>query len=234
MKDIWNAVFVKPMEEFFQQVGAFLPHVFAMVVIIIIGFVLASLIKAAIARLLDVLRFNQFSSRVGLSQALNKGGVKETPSKMVSRIMYWAIVLVFLLLGLGALNWNPVDLFLQQAFSYIPRLLVALTILAVGLILGNFFGRATLIAAVNAQILQARFLAQGVRLAVLLFALAMAFEQLGIATRLIVAAFSIAFGGVVLAMAIAFGLGAKDVAKEFIEKRTKKKQETKGDDLSHL
>jgi hypothetical protein len=78
-------------------------------------------------------------------------------------------------------------------------------------------------------------LARSVRLAVILFAVSMAFEQLGIATAIIVAAFSIAFGGVVLALAIAFGLGAKDAAKEFIDKRFKKDPEPKKEEeISHL
>ncbi len=96
--------------------------------------------------------------------------------------------------------------------------------------------RATLIAAVNAQIVEARFLARAVRIAILLLALAMAFDQLGIAKTVIVAAFSITLGGVVLALAIAFGLGARDAAKEFIERRLKR-EETPGEkqeNFSHL
>jgi len=73
-----------------------------------------------------------------------------------------------------------------------------------------------------------------VRIAIILLALAMAFEQLGIAKTVIVATFSITLGGVVLALAIAFGLGARDSAKDFIEKRLKKERETKEEDFSHL
>lgn len=234
MTDIWRVAFVKPMEEFFKQVGAFLPHLMAMLLIIVVGIVAGLLVKTVMSRLLKVARFDPFSSRIGFAQALRKGGVRETPSNLVSRILYWVIVLVFLMLGLVALELRPVDRFLAQAFSYIPRIFVAGTILVVGLILGNFFGRAVLITAVNAQIAQARFLARAVHLAVMLFALAMAFEQLGIATSIIVAAFSIAFGGVVLALAIAFGLGAKDAAKEIVEKRIIKEQQAEEEDFSHL
>ncbi|MCI0530210.1 MAG: hypothetical protein L0Y56_22430, partial [Nitrospira sp.] len=214
--------------------SAFLPHLLAMLIILTLGILVAWVLKTLVFRLLKTVKFDQLCGRTGFSQTLAKGGMNEAPSHLVSRMTYWAITLIFLILGLDALNLKPVDEFVTLAISYLPHLVVAFVILIVGFLLGNFFGRATLIAAVNAQITQARFLARGVRLAVILFALAMAFEQMGIATAVIVAAFSIAFGGVVFALAIAFGLGAKDAAKDFIERRIKKEQAPKEEDFSHL
>ena len=235
MSELWEAAFVSPVKEFFKQVVDFLPQLLTMVVIVAIGLVAASLVRMGISRLLRIARFDQLSNRVGFSDALTKGGVRDLPSTLISKIVYWAILLLFLVLGLGALKLKGVDLFVDQTFTYIPHLLVAFIILVVGFILANFFGRAALIAAVNAQIIQARLLARIVRLAVILFAVSMAFEQLGIATAIIVAAFSIVFGGVMLALAIAFGLGAKDAAKEFIDQRFKKEPEPKKEEeISHL
>ncbi|HEX9757554.1 MAG TPA: hypothetical protein VGB26_07100 [Nitrospiria bacterium] len=234
MKDLWQTAFLGPMEEFFKQVGAFIPHLLVMLIIIAIGFGVAWGIQTVISRLLEVIRFDRFSFRLGFSQALSKGGIKEHPSHLISRLVYWVIFLAFVMLGLDALNLNAINQLVSKTLSYLPHLLVALIILSVGIILGNFFGQAILIAAVNAQISQARFLALGVRLGIILFSLAMALVQLGIATTIIVAAFSISFGGVVLALAIAFGLGAKETAKAIIEKRIKKEEEPKEEELSHL
>jgi hypothetical protein len=234
MEELWRTAFVQQMEEFFRQIGAFLPYLLAMLAIIGIGFVVAWVVKAVIARLLKVTRLDQFSNRLGFSQALSKGGVREAPSSLIGRIIYWVIFLSFLMMGLKVLNLRPVNLFVIQVFAYVPHLLVALVILSVGILLANFFARAALIAAVNAQVTQARFLARAVHLAIILFALAMAFEQLGIAKTIIVAAFSISFGGVVMALAIAFGLGAKDAVKDFIDKQVKKEEEPKEEDLSHI
>ena len=234
MKGLWKTAFIDPLREFLGQVGAFMPHLLVMIVILTLGILSGWGIKSMIFRLLMAIKFDQICGRMGLSQTLSKGGVRETPSHLVSRVVYWSIILIFLMFGLGALNLKPVDQFVTQVFSYLPHLLVAIVILIVGFLLANFFGRATLIAAVNAQVTQARLLARAVRLAIILFALAMAFEQLGIAKTVIVAAFSIIFGGVVLALAIAFGLGARDAAKEFIEQRLKRNQHQKEEDFSHL
>jgi hypothetical protein len=234
MKELWQTAFVSPIVEFLNELVKFLPHLLATVVILALGVLVAWIVKFVVFRLLTTMKFDQYSGRMGFSQAMRKGGVSETPSHLVGRVIYWIIVLIFLMLGLGALNLQPVNQFVTQTLSYLPHLFVAIVIVIMGFLLGNFFGQATLIAAVNAQMAQARFLARGVRWAVILFSLAMAFEQMGIATTIIVAAFSIAFGGVVLAMAIAFGLGAKDAAKDFIERRIKKEPEPKEEDFSHL
>lgn len=234
MKELWQTAFITPLVEFLKEFVEFLPHLLATVVILALGILVAWIVKFVVFRLLTTMKFDQLCGRIGFSQAMRKGGVSETPSHLVGRAVYWVIVLIFLMLGLGALNLQPVNQFVTQTLSYLPHLLVAIVILIVGFLLANFFGQATLIAAVNAQMTQARFLARGVQWAVILFALAMALEQMGIATGIIVAAFSIAFGGVVLAIAIAFGLGAKDAAKDFIEKRLKKETEPKEEDFSHL
>jgi hypothetical protein len=105
----------------------------------------------------------------------------------------------------------------------------------VGYLLSNFVSQAVLIAAVNAGIPPARVVAACSRWGVQLVAVAMALEQLGIARNIVVVGFGITLGGVVLAAAIAFGLGAKDLAKEFLERRLGSKPRDRApDDLRHL
>lgn len=234
MTEIWQMAFVEPIREFFREVGTLLPHLLAMLVIVVIGFAVAWGVTAAVSRLLRLAGFDQFTGRVGFAQTLSKGGVRETPSQLIGHLLYWVIVLAFLMLGLGALQLPPVDHIVEEVFTYLPHVLVAAIILVGGFILANFLASAALIAAVNAQVAEARLLARGVRLAMMLLTLAMTFEQLGIAKTVILAAFSITFGGVVLALAIAFGLGAKDAAKAFLEKRFKKDSEPKDEEFSHL
>ena len=236
MKEIWQTGFIEPMMAFLNQTGSFLPHLVAMLVVLMLGLLTAWAVKTVVFRVLTTAKFDQYSGRVGLSLALSRSGIRETPAHWVGRVAFWVIVLIFLMLGLEALDFKPVDQFVAQVFSYLPHMLIAVVILIVGFLLGNFFARATLIAAVNAQIVEARFLARAVRIATLLLALAMAFDQLGIAKTVIVAAFSIILGGVVLAFSIAFGLGARDAAKQFIERRLKREEARgeKEENFSHL
>jgi hypothetical protein len=112
---------------------------------------------------------------------------------------------------------------------------VALLIFFFGLVAASFFSRAALLAAVNAGSPSPGLLATLIRTIIVIFAVTMAFEQLGLAERTILIAFAIAFGALMLGLAIAFGIGGRDLAKQFLERRfLKEKQEPKQDELSPL
>jgi len=127
-----------------------------------------------------------------------------------------------------------IDQLLERFLLYLPNIFVALIVLAIGWFLGNFLGRAALIASVNAGFKAAGPLSKGVKGIILLFAFVMAFEQLGIGRSTVIAAFAIVFGGAVLALALAFGLGGRDLARTFLDKRFKKSGDDERDDLKHL
>jgi uncharacterized membrane protein (DUF4010 family) len=130
-----------------------------------------------------------------------------------------------------------VDLFqrlIEEFFLYLPRLFAALLILLFGFLLGNFFLRAALLAAVNAGISSPRVIGGTVKFLILILALAMALEQLQIARSIVTAAFAIAFGAVRLGVAIAFGLGGREVVRQVLEQRFLDKQEKEKDEFSHI
>ncbi len=114
----------------------------------------------------------------------------------------------------------------------LPNVFVAALILLFGYLLGNFFGRAALIASVNAGIRFSGLIGKFVKFTVFILSATMALEQLGIGRETVIIAFAIIFGGIVLALAIAFGLGGRDIAKAYLEK--KMKGEEKKDEISHL
>jgi hypothetical protein len=135
---------------------------------------------------------------------------------------------------LGALDLAPINQLAIQFLGYIPHLMTALVILMGGTFLSNFVARATLITAVNAGFRPATTAAGLARWGVLLVALAMALEQLGIAQNIVVVGFGIAFGGVVLSLALAFGLGSTHLAREYLERQFGKGGGHHKDDLTHL
>ena len=143
------------------------------------------------------------------------------------------IFLFFGFVGLNILAVTAATDVVRLILQYLPHLLAALLVLLAGWLLANFLAQAALITAVNAQFFGARFLAAAVRWGVLSLTLAMVLTQLGIAKEVVVAAFSIAFGGVVLALALAFGLGAKEHAKKFLD-RSLEEQPDHQDHISHL
>jgi hypothetical protein len=121
-----------------------------------------------------------------------------------------------------------------QAFTYLPQVLVAGALLAVGGLLAGFARRSVLIAAVNAGLPSARLLAAFVQGALLILFAAMALEHLGVGRQIILVSFTILFGGVVLALSLAFGLAGKDLARELLERLARKGEPPREDPLRHL
>jgi len=141
----------------------------------------------------------------------------------------------FILVGVSVLGIGGLQEYISRFFLFLPRLVAALVILFFGSLAASFFSRAALLAAVNANLRSSRLLSISIRVLVSIFALSMVFEVLGVAEQTMLIAFGTAFGAVMLGLAIAFGLGGQDLAREFLERRLGAgKKEEKEDELSPL
>ena len=221
-----------PLERFLDKVLIFLPNLLSFIVILLIGSVVAWVLKKICARLLRAINFDKMCERTGTSSVLAKGGIADPSSVLLSRVIAWITMLVFVIIAFRALDVPAIAQFLDRLLLYIPQVLVAAFIVVIGYLMGVFFGRAALIASVNAGIRTAGLVGRFVRFTVFILACTMALEQLGIGKDTVLVAFAIVFGGVVLAFALAFGLGGSNAAKNFLEKRMK--GEGDGDDINHL
>ena len=234
MKSFFDKVLIEPLREAARDIVAFLPGLLTGIVVLVIGLGLAWLVKVLAVRIIRLLKLDAAFDRAGVTEALKKMAVKDTPAKLVGRTFFWLVTFIFFVLALRVMKVPVIDQLLERLLLYLPNVFVALVILILGWLFGNFLGRAALIASVNAGVRLSGQISRGVKGTVLLFAFVMAFEQLGIGRHTIVAAFTIAFGGAVLGLALAMGLGGKDLAKGFLEKRFKKDEEAGPDDLKHL
>lgn len=234
MNQFWETALLGPLQELGKMALALLPNVLAMLIILSAGLVVAWTLGYLVERLLRVIGLDHLCNRLGIVAALARGGVKADPSRLVGRAGYWVVLVFAALAGLGALNLKPINQFAQSFLAYLPHLFTALLILVAGYLLSNFVSQAVLIATVNAGLPPARLVAACSRWGVQLVAVAMALEQLGIAQNIVVVGFGIAFGGLVLALALAFGFGATNLAKDFLERQFGKGRDREKDDLSHL
>jgi len=236
MGEVWRITISDSFNKFLGKVITFLPNLLAMITILIIGFLIAWIVKKLIFRFLKAIQFDKVSEQWGLVEVLSKGGLTYSPASLLSRFFYWVIVLITLIMGINALDVPATQNFIAQFFNYLPHLFAAILILIVGYLIAIFLGQAALIAAVNAQMESARLLGRSVRWFIIILSLTMALYHLGIAEKVIIAAFTIIFGGIVLALSIAFGWGGRELAKEFLERlyRKKEKGERDQDHISHL
>jgi hypothetical protein len=133
-------------------------------------------------------------------------------------------------LGIGGLQQH-----ISQFFVFLPRLFAALFIFFFGLLAASFFSRAALLAAVNADLPSPRLVSFTIRTMIIVFALSMGFEELGLGERTVLVAFTLVFGALMLGLALAFGIGGQDLARRFLERRfVHERKEQKEDELSPL
>ena len=172
---------------------------------------------------------------MGVTTLLRKGDLWAKPTLALGAIVFWILVIVVLMAGLSALKIHTIDQLVAQFFMYLPRAFSAILILIVGYVLAGFISRAVLIAAVNSGYHYAKLLAEAIRLLLTVLILAMALEQLQVAPGIVLAAFSITFGGIVAALAISFGVGGIDAAKRMIDRESaEKRTEEMKDDVEHI
>jgi mechanosensitive ion channel-like protein len=235
MKEFWEKGLLDPLELLARQVLSVLPSILAMSIIFAAGLLVAWTASQTLERLLRVVGLDRLCDRLGITSALLRGGVKTDPSRLVGQAAYWLVMIFATVAALGALNLQPINDVAKSFLAYVPHLVTAGLILIAGWLLSNFVSQAVLIAAVNAGLPPARLVATCSRWGIQLLAVAMALEQLGIAQNIVVVGFGITLGGIVLAGAIAFGLGSKDLAKDYIERGLSIRSRERGtDDLRHL
>jgi hypothetical protein len=211
----------------------FVPRLVAATIIFAGGFVVAILARRGVRALLGGLGFDRLALRTGASEMLR---VADLPSAelLVAKIVFWIVWLGFIVSAVDTLQFGPFQGLVEEFFRFVPRFLVALLVVALGFLVGNFLWRATLLATVNAGLPGARLLSGALRLLVIAIAVVMALEQLGIATTVVMTAFAIAFGALMLGLAIAFGLGGRDAARDLLEQHLRARKERETDAAPHL
>jgi Mechanosensitive ion channel, conserved TM helix len=223
------------MGNFFTAVAMFLPHVLSMLVIIAAGFLVAILLKFIVRRIFGIASFRKYCDSAGLTQMMRKAALPP-PVDFLGQVVFWVVWIVFIVLGIDALGISALREQISRFFTFLPQIFVAMVVLFIGLLVANFFSRATLLAAANANYPSARLLSSLVRLLIIIFFVTMAMEQIGLGRRVVLIAFSIAFGAVMMGTAIAFGLGGRDVARRFLERQFLQNEETneKDEEISPL
>jgi hypothetical protein len=235
---MWNDVLADVISQTLaglrQELRDFGPRFAAMAVILAAGLMVAGALRFALRFLLRRLGFDRLADRTGLDHALRKVGFTGRPSGTLAAGVAFLALALFVLLALGSLDLQLARGLVSQAFAYLPQLLVAAALLVVGVVIAGFVSRGALIAAVNAGLPSARLLAGFTQSALLILFGAMALEHLGVGRQIILVSFTILFGGVVLALSLAFGLAGRDLARELLEKLARKGEPKHDDPLRHL
>ncbi len=234
MREIIITELTQALQEVARGFAHYLPRLVVMLIIAFVGWVIAYLLKVLVRGILRLTKFSKLSESAGATQLLNQAALPSS-TELLSRFVFWVAWIGFILLGVSVLGIVGLQEYISRFFLFLPRLFVALVILFFGSLAASFFSRAALLAAVNANLQSSRLLSISIRIIISIFALSMMFEVLGVAEETMLIAFGTAFGAVMLGLAIAFGIGGKDLARQFLEKKLATgKRDEKEDELSPL
>jgi hypothetical protein len=227
-----NRLLEQSANRILSGIANFLPGVLAFIAVFLITILVAFIIRVALRRFLRRVDFDEVVHRWGFPE-FAEWSPQRSPSVMTSQIVSWCIILIGLLVGIYALDASLTSMLVVRLFDYIPHVLAAVVILAVGTFAARFLARSVLIGAVNFKIQSARLVSLGVKWMVMVLAAAMALEHLGIGGQIVTISFAILFGGIVLALALALGLGSQDMVRRSWEKQDRN-DETKDERFQHL
>lgn len=207
-----NFVVVDPVKALAIKIFSYIPAVAGAIVILVVGWLLAKVIETVLVRVLKAIQLDKASETAGISKVLAQGDVKLTLSELVGALVYWLIILVVIATALGTLDLTIAADLVGRLAEYVPFILAAIFIIFAGTILANFVATIVRTATGNAGISAGKLLANITKTIIMIFTVVVAIEQLKIASTLLVLAVNIILISIGIGMALAFGLGCKDLA----------------------
>ena len=223
----WQIVLLEPARTILTQISQFLVKAFGVLVILLMGWLLARLVKTVVTKGLRLAKLDEVSDGVGLEALLEKGGITHSFSELVGIICYWLALLVAFMVAINAVGLTVAADLLRQIIAYIPNIIAAIFILVLGMFISTILKNIVQTAANNAGLSQTKLLSKIVEVIVIAFSIFIALEQLKIGIRIKELTLSIILGSVGFGLALAFGLGCKEIAgkyvAELIEKMKSKK-----------
>ena len=216
----------QPLQDAIGVFLSYIPQIIGAIIILIVGYIIAKVLQALITRILEGVGFEDWMERGGVKQFFDRAGTRQTPSSVLGMVVFWFIFIIAITMAANALGIQQISSFLNQLIAYIPSIFVALLILFLATLLANFVS-GIVRGATNSEIL-----ASIAQYAIIIYAVFAALTQLGIAVQLTANTFLILLGAVGLALAIAFGIGGREVARDIVEKAYNRRQQVRRDDSS--
>jgi hypothetical protein len=211
-------VSLEPLRALLQQLGAFMPRLALALVVLLVGWLLAKGFRIAVVKALRALNFHVLTERAGIDNFLAQGGTEKDTTDLFGSIAYLLVILAALMVASTTLGLPQVTSLLSQVLLFVPRLLVALLVVVFGSYFARFAGNAVQSYCRNAGIGDGELLGRLMQYAVMAFVVLLAVDHLNIGGGLIQQTFLILLAGIVLALALAFGLGGRDRAAALLER----------------
>jgi small-conductance mechanosensitive channel len=213
----------QPLQDALSTFLGYIPQLIGAVVILIVGYVIARVLRAVVGRVLQGIGFDRWMERGGIKQFFDRAETNQTPASILGALVFWFVFIIAITMAADALGISQVSVVLAQLIAYIPQIIAAILILILAALLANF------ISGIVRGTTGSDLLASVAQYAIIVYAVFAALTQLGVAVQLTANTFLIMLGAVALAAVIAFGIGGREVARDILEKAYNRSDEVTGD-----
>lgn len=204
--------FIDRLQQSLTLLWDFLPALIGAGLVLLAGYVLAKLVQKGVARLLRRIHLNDLLRRGGVMSAVDSAAAHFNPSRIIAHLAFWVVMFTAMLVSANAIGIESLAPVFSELVGYVPSVIAAVVIVILGIVLGDFVSG--LIMASTHALHGGPTLARVGKAGVVLLAVFMSLQELGVATNIVTTAFAIIFGAVALAAALSFGLGNRDLAGE--------------------
>ena len=221
MKDQLD-LFIGSSQQFLNEIASALPRIFGAILILIIGWVIAKLIKRGLVKLLNLVKFSYLTEKSGIDKFLKEGGVNVNATDVIGTLLYWILMLIVILATLNSLNLTAASTLFNEIMIYIPNIIIAIVLLIIGIYLARMLSQIIKTSLKGMQDKTSNLISQITFIAIIVLTVFVTIGQLNIAKEIMTSAFIIIFGAICLALALAFGLGGREKAAEILSELLKK------------
>ena len=211
-------ILLEPVRVFLAQVAAFLPRLALALLVVVAGWLVARMASFAVIKALRAINFNIVAERAGLDGFLQQGGIRSDTTQIFGALVFWLVIFAALVIAFNSLGLTYITDLLGKIVLLLPRLIIALVILVLGAYFAQFVGNAASSYCRSAGVQDAELLGNLARYAILIFVVLIALDQADVGGAIVRHSFLIILAGIVLALALAFGLGGREWAAELLER----------------
>jgi hypothetical protein len=212
------SMLLEPAKAFLLQVGQFLPKLLLAIIVVVVGWLLAKAVRFAVARGLRAINFHVLGERAGIDGFLKQGGIETDTVEILALLVFWLVMLAALIIGFNGLGLTYITDLLGRIALFLPHVIVAVLIVAFGSYFAQFIGNTVTGYCRSAQVRDAELLGTLVRYAVLTFVVLIALDHVSVGGDIVRESFLIILAGVVLGLALAFGIGGQRKAAQLLER----------------
>jgi hypothetical protein len=215
MKTFFTDMFV----DFYENFSEVFLNVIVMIIVMALGLFISWFLGKFLEKLLVLFRFDKWAGEIGVTTFLERGGVKSRPSKIISRLIFWIFVITFFSFGLNFIGITQFTEYASRITSSLPYIVISMIIVIVGIIFSTFLSRVIYMACENANIGYGEIISKSVRILLVIITFGIVFEYLGLGSTIIAVSFLIIFGGIIMTLSLALGIGLSTVISDIIKEK---------------